>query len=125
METKKFTRKPFHVEAVRVTAEDMKEIADWCGGKVVDRPNPRDKSQDQYYIKVDVERPQTEKQTMAFVGNWILKMGRGFKVYTDAGLRKTFEEVDPLILEKNAPTMPNNFAKFIGGKKSTIVPSSN
>lgn len=118
MEIEKYTRKPFHVDVVRVTEENMKEVAAWCGGKIIDRPNPRNKSQDQYYIKVLVERPQTEKQTMAFVGNYVVKTGRGFKVYTKSGMDKTFDKVDPMILEKNSSSvpvvkMPKNFAKFI------------
>jgi len=123
MDIQTFTRKPFHVQAVRVTQENMIEVAKWCGGKVIDRPNPKNKSQEQYYVKVDVERPMTEKQTMAFIGNYVVKTARGFKVYTKGGMDKTFDEVDELTLEQNAPiqrqlNMPENFRKFIGGSNA-------
>lgn len=123
MDIQTFTRKPFHVQAVRVTADNMDEVAKWCGGKVIDRANPKNKSQEQYYVKVNVVRPITEKQTMAFVGNYVLKTGHGFKVYTKVGLDKTFEEVDPLLLEKNTPVekkieMPANFKAFLGRSKN-------
>lgn len=125
MEILKFTRKPFFVDVVLVTAENMREVADWCGGKVLDKPNPRNKSQMIEYIKVDVERPLTEKQTMAYVGNYVLRAGRGFKVYTKSGLDKTFDAVDQSVIEKNTPiNMPKNFAKYLGtgnGVKTVIT----
>lgn len=34
MEPQKFTRRPFHVYGVQVTPQNVKEVAEWCGGKI-------------------------------------------------------------------------------------------
>ena len=54
IETHKYTRKPFVVEAIQVTAENMDEIAQWCGGVVVN-------SSEGNYVKVEVSRPMNER----------------------------------------------------------------
>lgn len=80
-----FVKKPFYVEAVRVTSENMTDVAKWCGGEIVDL-EPND-----VYILAPVLRPQNDRQKMAFVGDWLVKAGEGFKVYTDRALQKGFE----------------------------------
>lgn len=82
--TQKFARKRFEVDAVQVTAENMKEVADWCLGQV---------QQDQgvKFIKVNVSRPMNDNQTKGFVGCWILHAGGGFKVYTDKAFKASFD----------------------------------
>lgn len=87
IETNKFARKPFHVDAVQVTAENMDEVASWCQGTVT----RTDLSPVGDFIKVRVHRPLTERQTKAFVGDWVLYAGTGFKVYTDKAFEKSFE----------------------------------
>lgn len=89
----KFIRKPFYVEAVQVTAENIEDIAKWCMGEVrvsssVSGSSP---STEEKYIKVRVYRPLNERQTKAFIGDWILYAGTGFKVYTDKAFDKSFE----------------------------------
>lgn len=88
IETAKFTRRPFVVEAVNVTAETMEEIARWCKGVVVS-------ADDGSYIKVEVEKPLSERQTRAYPGDWVLYAGTGFKVYKDRAFHKTFVKADP------------------------------
>jgi hypothetical protein len=34
-----------------------------------------------------------ERQKMAFVGDWVLKTGNGFKVYMNAGFKRMFQAV--------------------------------
>lgn len=85
---KKFTRRTFEVEAVRVTEHNMYEIAEWCGGGVSltegDDPKP--------YIKVNTSRPVNIRQTQAFPGDWVLKSpGKDtYKVYTNRSLNQSF-----------------------------------
>jgi hypothetical protein len=43
------------------------------------------------YIKVPVHKPVNEKQTRAFVGDFVVMSGENFKVYTRENLEKTFE----------------------------------
>lgn len=85
IEPKGFVKKPFYVEAMLVTNQNMPYVAKWCGGEIVDiEPGV-------VYILAPVLRPQNERQKMAFVGDWLVKAGEGFKVYTDRAFVKGFD----------------------------------
>lgn len=83
-----FARKPFVIEAIRVDAKNMAEVAKWCSGFV-----NRD-DQKRRYIKVQVRKAAHDRQTMAYDGDWVLRAGTGFRVYTDAAFHKSFERTD-------------------------------
>jgi hypothetical protein len=85
METTKFVRKPFEVEAVKVTESNLEEVSSWCQGEV-QTDGVRS------FIKVRVARALNDRQTKAYPGDWVLYAGTGFKVYTEKAFRKTFEE---------------------------------
>lgn len=85
MQTTKFTRKPFEVDAVQVTADNIEEVAKWCQGEVITED-------DQPCIKVRVLRALNDRQTKAFVGDWVLYAGTGYKVYIDKAFKKSFVE---------------------------------
>lgn len=84
LETRVYTRKPFEVIGVQVTELNMDQIADWTNGSCRVKDNAR-------YVKVDVTRPLSDRQTRAYVGDWVLKTDTGFKVYTNGAFHKTFE----------------------------------
>lgn len=86
---KDYTRKPFTVEAVQVTPQNLEEVAKWCGGEII---TERRGGREVKYIKVDVSRPMTERQTKAFVEDWVLKAGTGFKCYTKKAFPDCFVE---------------------------------
>jgi len=89
--TTHFVRKPFFVDGIRVTSENMVEVAAWCKGFIKETA-PKDKTKKPSpYIEVEVHRPMNDRQKRAFVGDWVLEAENGFKVYTDAALKKTFE----------------------------------
>ena len=90
MKTTKFARKPFYVDAVRVSEENIDEVAVWCEG------DKRVEAEKGVYIKVKVHRPLTDRQTQAFIGDWVLYAGTGFKVYTPKAFDKSFEKVKTL-----------------------------
>lgn len=94
--TKKFQRKPFAVEAVQVTAENMSEVSTWCHGELRKSVGKGGKRQ-QSYISVNVKRPLTPRQTQAYVGDWVVTASdqtiRGFKVYTPQAFDLSFDEV--------------------------------
>lgn len=90
MKTHKFARKPFYVDAVRVSEANIKEVADWCEGEVETDNDGHE------FIRVKVHRPLTEKQTQASIGDWVLFAGTGFKVYTPKAFDKSFEKVKTL-----------------------------
>lgn len=91
METKKFTRKPFLVEGVRVTADNMPAVAEWCGGEIHSTPPQKGL---QRYVRVPVV-PGAKKMPFAhaFEGDWVVKMRMGFKVYSDRNMRKDYNHL--------------------------------
>ena len=95
VQTTTYQKNPFRVEAVQVTAENMEAVAAWCGGQI-NTIFDRAKNTQKFYIQVDVVRPWSKRQTRGYVGDWILQAGSGFKVYQDAGFRKSFFRADML-----------------------------
>lgn len=89
MKTETFFRIPFPVEAVRVTDENMEDIAKWCGGQV---ESATQSGKTVKYIKVDVKNPMTERQKKAYIGDWVLYAGKGWKCYTNKAFHGCFEE---------------------------------
>jgi len=85
-----YIRKPFPVEGIRVTASNMEKVSEWCGGKLKEQAATGNKPAAKY-IEINVLRPMNAKQSMAFVGNWVLKVGTNYKIYTDTAFHNTFE----------------------------------
>lgn len=106
IETTKFARRPFYVDAVQVTEENMDEVATWCQGDVMTDVKaitaPETSGDDHPYVKVRVHRPLTERQTKAFVGDWVLYAGTGFKVYTPKAFEKSFEKADKHVIHRSS-----------------------
>lgn len=96
LKTHKFARKPFYVDAVRVTEGNMEEVAKWCQGEIKTEGDAGRAEEETRYISVKVHRPLTDRQTQAFVGDWVLFAGSGFKVYTPKAFDKSFEKVKTL-----------------------------
>ena len=89
MEPRNYVRKPFVVEAVQVTEENLQQVEQWCDGSTQTEPRG-DEGRSVTWINVDVRNPLTKRQTQAFVGDWVLKGKRGFKVYTDKAFGENF-----------------------------------
>ena len=87
--TAKYARMPFYVDAVRVTEENIDSVVKWCQGE-------KREDTEGLYIKVRVHRPLTDRQTRAYLGDWVLYAGTGYKVYTDKAFEKSFEKVTTL-----------------------------
>lgn len=96
MEIKQYARKPFVVEGLQVTDENLEAVADWCGGDI--RTGYVHGEGDRRYIKVRVHHHISDRQTKAYVGDWVLRSGNGHKVYTNVAFEKSFEETQ-LVLE--------------------------
>lgn len=82
-------RKPFLVDYVLVTEENMEEAAKWCGGRI---RTSRHDNVSVRYIKVEVTRPANPRQTKALAGDRILHTSSGFRVYMDIPFQKSFRE---------------------------------
>lgn len=89
MQTETYTRKPFNVEAVQVTDENITEVAEWCHGEI--RSHAGGDGLEKTYIKVDVHQATNRRQTQAFAGDWVLTTGSTLKVYTNRTFLKNFE----------------------------------
>lgn len=87
LEITKYLKRPFEVQAVQVTAENIYDVAKWCQGDL--SSNGADK-----FIKVRVIHAVNERQTQAFVGDWVLYAGTSYRVYTDKAFGKSFLPVD-------------------------------
>lgn len=91
LKTTKYARKSFPVDAVQVDEENFEDVATWCQGEVRTETGPAHEIR---YVHVRVHRPLNERQTKAYVGDWVLYAGTGYKVYTDKAFRNSFEKVD-------------------------------
>jgi len=89
IETSKYVRKPFTVEGIQVSEENLEQVADWCGGHVRTQTTMSDGAK--RYVKVNVREPKTNRQTKAYVGDWILLSDGGYKVYTQSAFEKSFQ----------------------------------
>jgi hypothetical protein len=86
----RYARRSFDVIAVKITAENFEEVAEWCGSTIntIDRVKGKP---DTRYIKVEVERPQYKQNVRAYNGDWIVRgSATSFKVYRDQQFRSTF-----------------------------------
>lgn len=95
LDIKRYRRVPFVVSAVKVTEENMAEVASWCGGEVlVLTKKIEGVDTDVSYIKVKSQRPYNERQTKAFVDDSVtLSETGGFKVFTPTAFENGFEVI--------------------------------
>lgn len=92
-------RKPFYVYAVQVAAENMSVVAEWCKGEIC---TTEPKGGLKRYIKLELKEAKSERQTRAYIGDWVLKADNGtFKVYTNKAYQKSFDLLEPI--GKTAP----------------------
>ena len=95
LETAKYERKPFVVDAIRVTVDNIKSVAEWTGGEV--RTESRSNKETVQYVKVRVHRPIDDRQSKAYIGDWVLYAGTGFKVYTLRAFNSSFSPANPSV----------------------------
>lgn len=90
----KFRRKPFYIDAVQVTDKNIRLVAAWCQAEVRVTKRGNKDGIDEEYVKVRVHRPLNERQTQAFIGDWVLYAGSGYKVFTNKAFTNSFEIVE-------------------------------
>lgn len=94
--TATYERCSYQVKAVRVTSKNLEEIAEWCGGRVV---NAKDYGWNVYsHGRKHVQVPtglKGENIAHAHIGNWVtcLVKARSFRVYKEKSFLETFREV--------------------------------
>lgn len=89
MDIQKFVRRSFDVRAVQVTEDNLEEVTAWAHGDLQG-------DGDRIYISVKVKHPLNKRQTQAFVGDWVLKTQKGFKVYQDEAFKRNFQPYEDL-----------------------------
>lgn len=92
--TTKYVKKPLFVEAVRITRKNFNDVAKWCEGHIQTERPDASQNASKKYIKIQTHNPINNRQTKAFVGDWLLKTNRGFKIYTHNSFTESFDEVD-------------------------------
>lgn len=122
LETKKYVRKPFYIDAVQVTAANIADISKWASGEV------RTDSDGSQYVKVRVHRPLNDRQTKAYIDDWVLYAGTGFKVYTPKAFANSFEQhsVETTMHEVSDPNWTDGFDEKpskVAVKKATPTPA--
>lgn len=117
MKTEKYVRKPFVVDAVQVTEENMVKVAEWSGGTVTDPSGETGR-----HIRIDVKDPQRDRQTQAFVGDWVLSSRTGFKVYTNSAFQKSFHRPMSNGPRPTAPTRKPDEITIQGSEDPNVKP---
>ncbi len=79
-----YVRRRFLIKAVQVTADNMAEVADWCGGVVVNDDKP--------HISVPIRQGQKRHYLQAFISDWVTFAGPSCKIYNNSAFIKCFEE---------------------------------
>lgn len=87
--TTTYQRIPNPLQVVRVTEANMAEVAGWTDGNIKATDEGR------LFIEIDVVKPGNDRQTQAFVGDWVIfsPQGGGFKIYMDRPFQQNFEQV--------------------------------
>jgi len=90
--TATYERRTFRVQAIRVTKENMRELAEWCGGDLARTLDENERD----YISVTVGhvngRPRLAR---AYAGNWVTRLteGNNFRVYKDKSFVEAFRAI--------------------------------
>lgn len=102
--TTKYVRNPLYVDAVQVSNTNFLDVANWAQALVgVQGAEPGTEIRPAtgveidpatHYIRIRVHSPKSQRQTQAFVGDWILYTDRGYKIYNDKAFRANFSKVD-------------------------------
>lgn len=91
-ELQTYERKSFQVKAIRVTSENISEIAKWTGGDLTDTDLPATNAAIVHVPTVQVNgREQKEK---AHIGDWVtcLADSPNFRVYRNKTFLQAFQE---------------------------------
>lgn len=94
METQKFIRRPFDVNAVQVTPSNAADVAEWCGGTV---------SQSSYKlagfdgvqldsVMVPGNGPNAGKKVEARIGSWVVELDGKFRVLRKRQFQEMFTQ---------------------------------
>jgi len=100
LEIENWINRNCNIEAVKVKPDNVEAIAKWTGGELIGVGIDR-------FIKIQTvqisKRPGSRPlPTKATAGDWVLKDKQGFKVYRDGAFTKTFTQVVPATVKRDA-----------------------
>jgi hypothetical protein len=84
-----WVRNTFSVEAVRVTEENMRKVANWCDGRIYGQQNLNESVK--LYVQFDAVGYSKHYAAKAFVGDWVIRVDGHFKHYTDNAFRRAYQ----------------------------------
>lgn len=90
--TTQYMKKPLYVDAVRITRGNFSEVSKWCRGEIQTERADAPQNAGKKFIKVQAHNPINQRQTKAFIGDWVLKTDRGYKIYTHKSFTESFDE---------------------------------
>jgi len=94
VKTKQYVKNPLYVNAVRITRKNFEDVASWCEGSIQTESKTHPQNPGAKFIKIDAHNPINTRQTKAYVGDWVLKTDRGFKVYINKAFTESFREAE-------------------------------
>lgn len=86
-ELRSFQRKTFQVQAVKITASNIRQMAEWCGGQYM---TPENRAP---YIVVP--RGHNGNTVRGYIGDWVTRLSsaNNYHVYKDHVFREAFKEL--------------------------------
>lgn len=112
VKTKKFVRKPIYVEGLRVTAKNFAQVMAWAGGEErldEDKATGTTKK----YIRIETQHAKNERQRKAFIGDWVLKTDKGFKIYSNYAFHRSFDTIETEASERQVEVDPQQSDVFL------------
>lgn len=95
LEIKKFSRRPFDVNAVQVTLDNIDELTEWCKGRKDQAPTKMMGTETMLpCIKLPGQGANKKQEFTANIGSWIVEFKGNFRVYKPVQFRATFVEFD-------------------------------
>lgn len=90
MDTKTARKKSFDVEYVQVTEENIKEVAEWSGGRLIDKD-----TKDAFVQLLD-RSAINQRQTKAYIGDFVVHHSRAktYRSFPKKTFWKQFETLD-------------------------------
>jgi hypothetical protein len=99
MKIETHTRRPFDVNVVEVTPENVEQVAEWCGGTVAQGEYRHSKYKIQLpVVKVPGNGPHKGKSVDARIGYFVVEHNGSFRVYRPKQFEESFQNL------KNVPT---------------------
>lgn len=108
MELTEYARKTFTVKAVKVNFENIKEVAEWCGGTLDTQTTKMLGTKTELpVIKVKGVGENRDKEFVATLGCYVVELNGSYRVYKEQRFFEFFEKFNKVSF-KNTPVEEEN-----------------